>query len=65
MGGFGSGGWNRTGRLTTANLPSLDVNRLKKSGALQPGFSGFLNWVNADGGTVSTGVSQALCFSND
>lgn len=37
MGGFGSGGWNRTGRLTTAATFRLDVNSLNKSGALIPG----------------------------
>ena len=37
MGGFGSGGWNRTGRATTAAAFRLDVNGLNRGGALAPG----------------------------
>lgn len=46
MGGFGSGGWNATGRPTTGELPRLDVNRLNKLGMLRAGYSGVLNWTD-------------------
>ncbi len=49
MGGFGSGGWNATGRPTTADLPLLDVNRLNKSGVLHQGYRGVLGWRGVDG----------------
>ncbi len=37
MGGYGSGGWNRTGRAATGDTLSLDVNYMNKSGCLKPG----------------------------
>lgn len=44
MGGYGSGGWNATGRPTTADVLCLDVNRLNRAGAFRGYFSGTLNW---------------------
>jgi len=44
MGGFGSGGWNRTGRLTTSDALRLDVNTLNKSGVLVPGRNSTSTW---------------------
>ncbi|MEO0542911.1 MAG: hypothetical protein AAFY99_03735 [Pseudomonadota bacterium] len=50
MGGYGSGGWNATGRPTTAEVPRIDVNCLNKAGALRRGFKGTLSWPLDDGG---------------
>ena len=44
MGGYGSGGWNRTGRLTTSDALRLDVNSLNRSGALVPGRYSTSTW---------------------
>lgn len=44
MGGFGSGGWNATGRLTTAEALRLDVNRVNRAGALEPTWRGGWQW---------------------
>ncbi len=44
MGGLGSGGWNRTGRPTTAAASRLDVNNLNKSGGLKAGAYSKLTW---------------------
>ena len=44
MGGFGSGGWNRSGRLTTEDLLRLDINYLNKSGALRPDRGSSISW---------------------
>ena len=44
MGGFGSGGWNRSGRLTTDDTPRLDVNYLNRVGALHVGCSSAVAW---------------------
>ena len=48
MGGFGSGGWNRTGLPTTAEALRLDVNSLNKSGALNPGCHSTSSWTRAE-----------------
>ena len=54
MGGYGSGGWNATGRPTTADVLRLDVNQLNKAGALRAGFSGTCRWhVRGEVETVS------------
>ena len=37
MGGFGSGGWNASGRPTTATAFRLDVGSLNRDGVLEPG----------------------------
>ena len=52
MGGFGSGGHNRTGRSTTAETRSIDVNRLNREGCLVPGWRGNWQWTR-DGQRVS------------
>ena len=44
MGGFGSGGWNWSGRPTTAGALRLEVNELNKSGALAPGCQSTSSW---------------------
>jgi len=44
MGGFGSGGWNRTGKGTTAAGFRLDAKNLSKSEALSPGCRGTITW---------------------
>jgi hypothetical protein len=51
MGGFGSGGWNRTGRFTTSDALRLDVNSLNKSGVLAPGRCSTSTWTQ-DGETI-------------
>ena len=56
MGGYGSGGWNATGRLTTADVPYLSINILKKEGVLQEDFSGNLRW-NANEHLIMANVS--------
>ena len=48
MGGFGSGGWNRRGLPTTAEVPRLDVNSLNKSGALIPGCHSTSLWTRGE-----------------
>ena len=60
MGGYGSGGWNRTGRLTTSDALRLDVNSLNKSGALVPGSYSITTWTR-DGettGNINISASQ-------
>lgn len=52
MGGFGSGGHNRTGRSTTAEARSIDVNRLNREGCLVPGWRGTWQW-SRDGQQVA------------
>ena len=48
MGGFGSGGWNATGRVTTGQALPLDVNALNKIGALIPGTISKSTWSHGD-----------------
>jgi hypothetical protein len=48
MGGFGSGGWNATGKSTTSNAKPLDVNNLNKRGALQSGTFSQSSWTRGD-----------------
>jgi hypothetical protein len=52
MGGLGSGGWNATGRRTTAVAWRLSVNNLNKAGALTPGWFGGWQWLR-DGEQVA------------
>lgn len=52
MGGMGSGGHNRTGRSTTAEARALDVNSLRRAGALEPGRCGGWQWTH-DGQRVA------------
>jgi hypothetical protein len=44
MGEFGSGGWNATGRPTTAECFWLNVNVLNRTGALTSGLSSTCQW---------------------
>ena len=44
MGSIGSGGWNRSGRPTTDDMPRLDVNYLNKAGILKPGRDSAVSW---------------------
>jgi len=55
MGGYGSGGWNASGRPTIADVPRVDVNRLNQAGALQVGHSGTWYW-NRDAGSEQVQV---------
>jgi hypothetical protein len=48
MGGFGSGGWNSTGRATAGDAMHLDVNRLNKTGCLEPGARSRPSWTRGD-----------------
>lgn len=60
MGGLGSGGWNATGRPTTADFLCLDVNSLNRSGVLHAGRFGNCQW-SQDGekiGEVGIGSSS-------
>jgi hypothetical protein len=60
MGGYGSGGCNRTGRLTTSDALRLDVNSLNKSGALVLGSYSITTWTR-DGettGNINISASQ-------
>ena len=60
MGGFGSGGWNRSGRLTTDDTPRLDVNYLNRVGALHIGCSSAVSWSDTRGqiGCVFIGTTE-------
>jgi hypothetical protein len=49
MGGFGSGGWNATGRPTVEEVPRLDVMQLRKAGALEDGWRGGWQWIWTSG----------------
>ena len=51
MGGYGSGrqGW----RIEVEHCSSIDVNRLRKAGCLQPGAIGIWEW-KADGERVAS-----------
>lgn len=49
MGGCNSGGWNATGRPTTADIPRINVNSLNKAGALRDGFTGAFRWNFVEG----------------
>ena len=62
MGGYGSGGWNATGRPTTDDLLRLDVNRLNKAGALRPGWTGTCQWSNQEVRVVTR--ADGLVLSN-
>ncbi len=44
MGGLGSGGWNATGRTTTGQALTLDVNNLNKRGVLTAGVVAKSEW---------------------
>lgn len=44
MGGYGSGGWNASGRPTTADVPCLNVRRLHRLGLLTGNHEGTLRW---------------------
>jgi hypothetical protein len=48
MGGFGSGGWNASGKPTTSGAKPLDVNSLNKKGALQSGAFSQSSWTRGD-----------------
>jgi hypothetical protein len=52
MGGYGSGGWNRSGRGTVEEHRSLTIGRLRQAGALEPGWYGGLQWT-VDGERVA------------
>lgn len=51
---MGSGGWNSTGRPTTATALRLDVNVLRRRGCLSHGWSGSWAW------TWSTGEKSSI-----
>ena len=59
MGGFGSGGWNRTGLPTTAEALRLDVNSLNKSGALHPGCHSTSSWARGEEQIGNISISAA------
>ncbi|MDG2205169.1 MAG: hypothetical protein P8M79_07955 [Alphaproteobacteria bacterium] len=44
MGGFGSGGWNASGRPMTTESFCLGVNQLNKAGGLVAGWAGVWTW---------------------
>ena len=45
MGGLGSGRWFRPReRLTTEDLPRIDIRVLKRQGVLQPNYPGIFSW---------------------
>lgn len=44
MGGYGSGGWNASGRPTTEDLLRIDVNRWNRQGRLRDGAWWVLHW---------------------
>jgi hypothetical protein len=56
MGGYNSGGWNATGRRTTAATWRLDVNGLNKAGALKPGWVGGWQWLRDGEQVANIGV---------
>ena len=52
MGGYGSGGWNRSGRGTVEEHRSLTIGRLRQAGVLEPGWYGGWQWT-VDGERVA------------
>jgi hypothetical protein len=56
MGGIGSGGWNATGRSTTATALRLDVNVLRRHGCLDRGWSGLWGWSSSTGESSRIGI---------
>src|SRR3712207_7507078 len=64
MGGFGSGGHNRKGRLTTAEVRSIDANAFRRAGVLRLGFRGGWQWSYADGTRAWIGLlmRDAACL---
>jgi hypothetical protein len=62
MGGFGSGGWNATGRPTTASLRCLNMNVLNRDGVLRPGWTGYTNWMNGKDITASAFITTGAEF---
>ena len=65
MGGFGSGRPSGSGRDTVEACRSIDVNRLRKTGCLRPGWSGTCQWINNNEVTVINLRAEAerLCLS--
>lgn len=69
MGGWGSGGWNRTGRPTKEQTTPLDITKVSRAGGLQAGRSLLWTWtfpsgqkssINQDG--LGEGVGVRLRF---
>ena len=54
MGGPGSGGWNRTGRVTAESTTKLSMPELRKCGALRPGVHVIRRW--GRGGACSSSI---------
>jgi hypothetical protein len=49
MGGLGSGRWFRSReRLTTEDLPRIDIRAMKRQGVLHPNYSGIFSWTIDD-----------------
>lgn len=56
MGGFGSGRPRGGGRATVEMCRSIDVNRLRRDGALVPGWSGTITWTRNGEQVAAIGV---------
>lgn len=56
MGGYGSGGWNYTGRPVESDVPDLDVNRVRRTGGLALGSNRLWTWRWSYGRECSIGV---------
>ncbi|MCC0008566.1 MAG: hypothetical protein H6876_10680 [Hyphomicrobiaceae bacterium] len=56
MGGFGSGRPSCGGRATVETCRSIDVNRLRKDGALVAGWSGTIAWTRNSEQVASIGI---------
>src|SRR4051794_29978958 len=52
MGGLGSGWLSGSGRNTVKSCRSLDINRLQRTGCLEPGWAGNWQWTR-DGELVA------------
>lgn len=57
MGGCGSGRWFRSRkRLTTDDLPRIDIRNIKKQGNLHPNYPGIISW------TIDDPIAGPLSF---
>lgn len=56
MGGYGSGGWNDTGRPVESDAMDLDVNAARRGGCFAQGYTGSWRWRWSHGRECSVGV---------
>ncbi len=56
MGGYGSGGHNNRGFGTVEGIRHLDLNMLRREGALTAGFNGSIAWASGRQSVFTCGV---------